>query len=187
MSSEKKVLIFLVLVLLAEAIFYHSKMYYTEKHKSEAIVPSDIVTEAAIEKDEPNYDKVRLFIVDVNRKNLINKKESILKSSGEKKVKLVFKKLQDISKDGFNKNAEVLNVFIEGNDKVYINLSRDFIEENTPSDIKTLTLYSVVKSVCALGYSKVKFMIENEDITKIGGDIPVQDYFEKDTLLSKGE
>ena len=109
------------------------------------------------------------------------------KSSGEKRVKRVFQKLKDLSNTGFNKNAEVLNVFIEGNDRVYINLSRDFIDDGAPSDIKTLSLYSVVNSVCALGYSKVKFMIENEDVEKLGGEIPAQDYFEKDSLLSKGE
>jgi hypothetical protein len=186
MNNEKKVLIFLVLVLLAEAGFYHSKIYYTEKHKSAAILTEEI-SENIIEKEEPVYDKVKLSIVDIESKSLVNKKDSIIKSKEEKKIKLVFDRLKEISKEGFDKNTEIRNVFIEGNDRVYINLSRDFIKEGVSSDIKTLTLYSVVNSICALGYSKIKFMIENEDINKIGGEIPVQDYFEKDTLLSKGE
>lgn len=186
MRNEQKVLIFLVLVLLAEAGFYHSKIYYTEKHKKAAILPAETAKDIE-EKDEPEYDKVKLSIVDTVSKVLVNKKSTIIKSSEENKIKLVFEKLKEMSKDGFDKNAEVRGVFIEGNDRVYINLNRDFIEEGVSSDIKTLTLYSVVNSVCALGYSKVKFMVENEDINKIGGEISVQDYFEKDTLLLKGE
>lgn len=187
MSSEKKVLIVLVLVLLAESVFYHTQNYYTEKNKKAAIADVEITTDEKEVNVEPEYDKVKLFIVDKDTKNLVNKKESVLKSSNEKKVRLVFNKLKNISGNSFNKNSEVLNVFIEGNDRVYINLNRDFIEESTPSDVKTLTLYSVVNSVCALGYSKVKFIVENEEINKIGGEIPVQDYFEKTTLLLKGE
>lgn len=187
MGNEKKVLIVLVVIFLALAVFYHTQIYYTEKNKTAAVTTTEAAIEEKAAAEGQQYDKVKLFVINTESKTLVKKKESVPKSSGEKRIKLVFEKLKDLSNAGFNKNAEVLNVFIEGNDRVYINLSRDFIDDGAPSDIKTLSLYSVVNSVCALGYSKVKFMIENEDVEKLGGEIPAQDYFEKDSLLSKGE
>lgn len=187
MGIEKKVLIGLGILLLGMAVFYHTKIYTTEKNKKIAAT-TEAAIETVVEEKEEEYDKVKLYIPEIESKILTKKKENIAKKTPEKKIKLVFEKIKENSSDKyFNKNSEIVNVFIEGNDRVYINLSRDFIEEKSTSDIKALTLYSVVNSICALGYSKVKFMIENEDVNKLGGEIDATDYFEKESSLSKGE
>lgn len=94
--------------------------------------------------------------------------ENIEKTSHQnEKIKRIFQVLRD-EVDNFNKNAEVINVFFENGGVVYLNLNRDFLTPTFSDEVKQYTIYSVVNTICDLGYSKVKFMmIENEDVEKM--------------------
>ena len=114
--------------------------------------------------------------------------ESIEKTNHQnEKIKKIFQVLRDKSGENFNKNAEVINVFFENGGVVYLNLNRDFLTPTFSDEVKQYTIYSVVNTICDLGYSKVKFMIENEDVEKLGNSIGAMDAFSKDAFLIKGE
>ena len=185
-NKRKIVLITMIVLLLCEIGFYYGVKYNAEQKKNIIVNDLAVTTDSAVTiKDN---EKVVFYIYD-NKTNYLKKsEENIEKTSHQnEKIKRMFQVLRDKSGDNFNKNAEVINVFFENGGVVYLNLNRDFLTPTFSDEVKQYTLYSVVNTICDLGYSKVKFMIENEDVEKLGNSIGAMDAFSKDALLIKGE
>ncbi len=186
-NKRKIIIIMLSIVLIGLIAFYYGLKYSAEKNKTKILEEISRTTETAV-VTEVKTEEVTVYIYDNQKNGLVKKVESIEKSAdSHEKIKRVFELLKAESKECFDANAKILNVYFEDGGKVYLNFNRDFINPSFSNDVKVSILYSLVNTVCSMGYSKVKIMIENEDVNILGESINAAGFFEKDPFLIKGE
>lgn len=187
-NKRKVIVILLSVVLIGLIAFYYGSKYSAEKNSEKIMEEISGTTEAAVAVTETKKEDVTIYLYDNLKNGLVKKRESIEKpADSHEKIKTVFELLKSKSGENFDSNAKILNVYFEDGGKVYLNFNRDFINPSFSNDVKISTLYSFVNTVCSMGYSKVKIMIENEDVSMLGESINAGDFFEKDALLIKGE
>lgn len=176
------VLLFVLAALGVSAYFIKTTVFDTRD--ADEIV--QLVAEDDI--DVAEGDAVTIFVPDSDIKHLVKKRVYIDKMEIEReKLEAVFYALRDDEDSIIPHKTELKNIFRDGS-TLYLNFSNSLYNISKDSSSEMLLIYSIVNTFCSYGgISRVKILINSQEVDTIAGFVNLKDYFERDMLLVQGE
>lgn len=173
------ILIFIIGLIIA-GLYLKSAILDDKEVKMLSVMPDE-------EIDISAKDTITIFVPASDMKLLIKKRINIEKKDNEReKIKEIFYALRNDTDSIIPNSTQIKNIFIEGN-LLYINLSNDIYNFDKNSSTEMMLVYSIVNTFCYGGITKVKILVNNQEIETLGGFVSLKDYFERDMLLVQGE